>query len=492
MGWSLTAVILLFIAAGAGAYLWLYLRVEGSSPDDPRVAAAVDDTFLESIGTPNGMDILVLGSDKRMSEAGEERRSDTIILVHADPEEDYLSMLSFPRDLRVEIPGRGIDKLNAAYAYEGPSLTVKTVELLTGVDIDEYLEVDFAAFADITDALGGVYLDIDRRYYNDDPQWELIKISPGYQLLNGADALDYVRFRHDLNLDFGRMDRQQRFITAMREQALGWDLALELPGMVNALFNNVVTTLDTTDILRLAKWGLGLDGSRIRQLTIVGDTVTRDDKSYVIPPEGAVEQAVADLMSAPSRATTQESTTTQGAADGTTTTSEEEVSFTTDPKAIENSNLWHIVAAGAPFAVRAPGYLPNGYAYVDRQPREGVTYDIDPEGGKPAFKMVYRLTREGEATDQYLGIMQTSWLDAPAASPGEVVERNGIEYTIVGTNQRVDRIWWRADDTLYWVSNTLSYYLSKKELMKVAESMILVPTDEVSAAGAVSRAGEGL
>ncbi len=494
MGWSLTAVILLLVAAGAGAYLWFYLQVEGSSPDDPRIGAAVDDTFLDSIGTPNGMDILVLGSDKRMSEADEERRSDTIILVHADPDEDYLAMLSFPRDLRVEIPGRGIDKLNAAYAYEGPSLTVKTVELLTGVDIDEYLEVDFAAFADITDALGGVYLDIDRRYYNDDPEWELIKISPGYQLLNGGDALDYVRFRHDLNLDFGRMDRQQRFITAMREQALGWNLALELPSMVNALFNNVVTTLDTTDILRLAKWGLGLDGSRIRQLTIVGDTVTRDNKSFVIPPEGTVEQAVADLMSPPPTSTADESTTTaQTVADGTTTTSEEEVPFTTNPKAIENSNLWHIVAAAAPFTVRAPGYLPKGYAYVDRQPREGgVTYDIDPDGGRPAFKMVYQLTREGQATDQYLGLMQTSWLDAPAAGPGQVVERGGIEYTIVGTNQRVDRIWWKADDTLYWVSNTLSYYLSKKELMKVAESMIVIPTDEVSATDAGSRAGEGL
>ena len=94
--------------------------------------------------------------------------------------------------------------------------------------------------------------------------------------------------------------------------------------------------------------------------------------------------------------------------------------------------------------------------------------------------MVYQLTREGEETDQYLGIMETSWLDAPAAGPGQKVERNGIEYTIVGTNQRVDRIWWKVDDTLYWVSNTLSYYLSKKELLNVAESMIVIPSDGTS------------
>ena len=198
----------------------------------------------------------------------EERRSDTIILVHVDPEEDFVSMVSFPRDLRVEIPGHGINKLNAAYAFEGPALTVQTVELLTGVDIDEYLEVDFAAFADITDSLGGVYLDIDRRYYNDNAEWELIKLSPGYQLLDGAQALDYVRFRHDQNYDFGRMDRQQRFITAMREQAVGWDLPLRLPGIVDALFTNIETTLSATEILKLAYWGVKLDGSQIKQITL--------------------------------------------------------------------------------------------------------------------------------------------------------------------------------------------------------------------------------
>jgi len=91
------------------------------------------------------------------------------------------------------------------------------------------------------------------------------------------------------------------------------------------------------------------------------------------------------------------------------------------------------------------------------------------------IKVVYQLTREGEATDQYLGIMETNWLDAPAASGGQEVKSSGITYTFVGTNQRTDRIWWKQGDTLYWVSNTLSYYLTKKELLKVAESMIVVP-----------------
>jgi hypothetical protein len=124
----------------------------------------------------------------------------------------------------------------------------------------------------------------------------------------------------------------------------------------------------------------------------------------------------------------------------------------------------------------APGYLPEGYAYVDRNPVTGGAYDIVADGGtKPAIKMVYRLTRGGEATDQYLGIMETDWLDAPAASEGRSqVVSNGITYTIVGTSQNTERVWWISNGVLYWVSNTLSYVLNAKELLKVAESMIVI------------------
>ncbi len=160
--------------------------------------------------SPSAMNLLILGSDRREGEEGEPSRSDTIILVHVDPDQDYLSVLSLPRDLRVDVPGYGLNKINYAFAAGGAALTIQTVEQLTGVDINHYLEVDFNAFCDITDALGGVYVDVDQRYYNDNPTYELINLAPGYQLLNGDDALDYVRFRHDLNLDFGRMEGSRR------------------------------------------------------------------------------------------------------------------------------------------------------------------------------------------------------------------------------------------------------------------------------------------
>ncbi len=309
----------------------------------------------------------------------------------------------------------------------------------------------------------------------------MIKISPGYQRLNGDDALDYVRFRHDLNYDFGRMDRQQRFLTALREQAMGWNLVLDLPGLVDALFDNLVTTLDTNDIIRLAYWGAAkLSGDRIRQVSITGDVQTIDDKSFVIAAEGTVEEAVTELLTPPGDGEAGGSSSTAESST-TTTTAVDTSQFTTNVDAIENSRLWKQFAAAAPFVVRAPGYLPEGYAYMDSNPdrRNPGTYDIEGgDGAKPAIKMVYRLTRQGEEADQYMGIMQTTWLDAPAAAEGREVTRDGITYTVVGTSQSIDHVWWIQDEVLYWVSNTLSYYLSSAELLKVAQSMIVVPSGE--------------
>ncbi len=477
---SAIGLIVVVLAVVGGSYLWLSCRVGGSHVE---TSGDIGTSLPDPVDPPEGMDILLLGADKHPDNAGEESRSDTVMLVHVDPDEDYLSILSLPRDLRVEIPGHGTDKLNAAYSFGGWELTAATVETLTNVSIDEYMEVDFQAFSDITDSLGGVYLDIDRRYYNDeaDSDYELIKISPGYQRLDGANALDFVRFRHDLNYDFGRMERQQRFITALREQAMGWNLFLDLPGMIDALFDNLYTTLGTNDILRLASWGVGLDGSKIRQVSLVGDIQTIDDASYVIPADGAVEEAVTQLLTPPSATgngtTTGSSAVSSETTTGTGSTTVDTSAFVTDPEAIENSRLWKELAAAAPFQVRAPGYLPEGYAYVDRNPVAGGSYDIQVDDEvEPAIKMVYQLTREGEATDQYLGIMETTWLDAPAASKGREVEYNGITYTIVGTSQNTDHVWWIQDDVLYWVSNTLSYYLNWKELLKVAESMIPIPS----------------
>lgn len=507
----LRGVLLVFaavvVAAGvvAGAsYWWLSCKVQGAQIDDPAVESVLSSTPTSEIPSPTGRDILLMGLDRQPTNQGEAIRSDSMMLVHVDPEENYLSILSLPRDLRVEVPGSGTQKLNWAYSHGGAALSIQTVKNLTGVNITDYVEIDFQAFSDLTDEIGGVYIDVDKHYFNPDPKFELIDLQPGYQLVKGSDALDYVRYRIDGNLDFGRMDRQQRFLTALREQAMGWDLTFKLPGVVSALLDNVgISGLTTNDFISMAYWAVtDLDGSRIRQVTLNNCTnQVIDGVWYVVPADGALEEAVHDFMTPPTASastttvatepttgttepgteSTDEGTeTTEEETDDETTssTAEEGMEVITDPDEIAGSERWHDVASIAPFQVLAPGYLPEDYDLVDQYPPEGFSsYDIVVgDEVEKAMKFVYQRTHNGEPIDQYLGIMETTWLEAPAASPGREVEVNGTVYTVVGTSQSIDHVWWIKNGVLYWVSNTLSYLLHSSELLKVAESMIEIPS----------------
>jgi hypothetical protein len=120
-----------------------------------------------------------------------------------------------------------------------------------------------------------------------------------------------------------------------------------------------------------------------------------------------------------------------------------------------------------PFPLMGPTYMPEGYRYVDHR-----VYDIDVGGGRsfPAVKTIYRWGEE----DQYLGMMQTTFVNAPMATAGEQVTMNDTTYTIVGVVGKVDYIWWQKDGVLYWVSNTISSLLGRSELLNVATGMVSV------------------
>ena len=133
-------------------------------------------------------------------------------------------MLSIPRDLKVNIPGHGIDKFNAAYSYGGPKLTLKVVKQLTGLDnINHVVNVDFTGFADAVNSIGCVYVDVDHHYYHSNvglaptEQYAEIDIPAGYQRMCGLNALQYVRYRHDDN-DLVRSARQQEFLREARQE----------------------------------------------------------------------------------------------------------------------------------------------------------------------------------------------------------------------------------------------------------------------------------
>ena len=187
--------------------------------------------------------LLILGSDRRPQ--GQRRgragaRSDTIMLVRLDPDKDATAIMSLPRDLKVEIPGHGVDKINAAYASAGPALTLETVKQLTGLPINHVINVTFGGFWRAVNAIGCVYADIDRDYFNDSAEFAYIDIEPGYQRLCARQALQYVRFRHD-DTDLVRSARQQDFLRQTKQQVTYTDLIANRDRLVTIFGRNTAT-----------------------------------------------------------------------------------------------------------------------------------------------------------------------------------------------------------------------------------------------------------
>ena len=246
--WLAIGVTMLAVALVAGIYLWFHESVSAIQAHSEDVKSA--QKFLGEPPAPGHAAIaLVIGYDHRANEAANTpSRSDTVMLLRADPDTKSISMLSFPRDMIVPIhcPGEPIftAKINAAYANCGAKGTVQTVADLTGLPINYLITVNFRGFKQIVNRLGGVWIDVDRRYFNNNaglsPTFGYAKINlqPGYQLLTGGSALDYVRFRHT-DSDFYRVARQQQFVKAMKyELAHNFSIA-KVPKIIGALTKNI-------------------------------------------------------------------------------------------------------------------------------------------------------------------------------------------------------------------------------------------------------------
>ena len=510
---SVLGLVVVIAGVVGGYYLWLDAKVSEANervPDDVWGVLSDDSATQPVAESPEAMNILLLGSDTRgtgdsrsvaaerlHAEADEDpesaafkgTRSDTLILLHVDPTNDYLSALSLPRDLRVEVEGYyGHRKLNFAYAMGGPALTIKTVQQVTGVDIDHYIEVDFRCFGEMLDELGGAYVEVDRRYHYDGTAYEKIDLQPGYQLLGIEDALDYVRYRHDRNADFGRMERQQRFLSAVRQQAMGWDLGFKLPGLVGTFFDYVATDMQTNDFLDLAWWGIKLDGDHIRQVVLRGRYRLSDGASLVYCTDAEIEAAAHSLLTPPwaeaETATASEASTTTTVASTTTTTEAVPDSFPqADPSTIPDSAAWQKVAREVPFAVEAPAWVSRYYKLAPCKGTYAYVYKIRVGTGMiPALVMLYQHGGVGTSggpkfVEEYINVTETTWLDAPAACPGREVTYNGTIFTIVGSAGRVERVWWKKEGVLYWVSNSLSSVATEAQLLGMAKSMISVPAE---------------
>ena len=241
---------MLIVAAIAAASYLVYAYMNGD-PMFGTLAKTMDDLPRnERLGSKRN--IVVLGVDGREKD-DDPGRSDTLFVVMFDPKSKNVSLLSIPRDTRVRIPGHGWDKINHAYAFGGHKLTQQTTEELLGIQVNNYVMVDFSGFESLVDAIGGIDIDVEKDMYYEDPYADLvIDIKHGYQHLDGKRAGEYVRFRKDELGDIGRVQRQQKFMKAAAAQIFNIDTVTKIPALFSTVDRHVETDMNTLTMIKAA------------------------------------------------------------------------------------------------------------------------------------------------------------------------------------------------------------------------------------------------
>ncbi len=312
---GITATLSLLIGAG-GAYAYVAYGRAGSNIRVAPTVTAFGGTPVPSVSfgpcVNRVCNYLILGSDSRAGlprkeqvqfgtnqDIGGSNRSDVIILVHIDPTTEKATLLSFPRDLWVNIPGRGHDKINTAFEggieHGGPQLVTKTVEDLTGIHINHYLYVDLAGFQRIVQTLGGVDICIPSNLVNtpDGRIFDILtglNVRPGCQRLNGYQALAYVRTRHlpcDYIPDFSRIGRQQQFLRAVLNRLLSPSEITKAPSLIGPIVSNLVTDpgFPLADVIYLVGQLRGISTGAVDFRTVPGTAVN-------IYPQGVLTSIV--------------------------------------------------------------------------------------------------------------------------------------------------------------------------------------------------------
>jgi LCP family protein required for cell wall assembly len=259
------------------------------------------------------LNILLLGADSRTN--SDPGRADAIILVRVEPASGHVRLLSLPRDTRVTIPGHGENKLNQAsggyYKGGGTSLLVNTIEtaLVPGLRIDYTVKTDFAGFAAIIDALGGVTIDVEERMYYKGVD-VFIDLQPGVQHLDGKHALEYARFRMDAVGDFGtwsgqdhgRVERQKKLLAAILVQAKDVRTLLRLPAIIRTVRAAITTDVPYDVMARIAMAYRDITAKDVELVPFTGVPQYVDGVSYVIPDMDKLRSIVGPLFGVPAPA----------------------------------------------------------------------------------------------------------------------------------------------------------------------------------------------
>ena len=413
--------------------------------------------------------LMILGSDRRPRDNAEGAggaRSDTIMLVRLDPEEEATALLSLPRDLKVEIPGHGTEKINAAYELGGPELTLDTVKAVTGLPINHVINVHFGGFWRAVNAVGCVYVDIDRRYFNDSAEYSYIDVQPGYQRMCGREALQYVRFRHE-DTDIVRAARQQDFLRQAKQQIAASELIDKRDRLVKIFGRNTSTDKalrSTSEVLRLLKLALFSADQPIREVRFRGTL----GASFVESTDEQMSAMTDDFLNV------RDSPGPRGQSGDKVKRGKRKKLPAVGDIGLEDATGFgkdqaiQAVQAGAGTTLPAlyPALRLVGSVFAG-PPR---VYKLRGTDGKRygAYRMVLQTGVIGE----YYGLQGTTWKNPPILEGVTETRKVGRRtYELVEDGDRLRLVAWRTPKAVYWISNTLLLTLSDKQMMAIARSV---------------------
>ena len=297
-------LVLLFITSVYGVFVFYKTK---SALDNAQVDLnrEGDKSELREEAVKIGRDpisILLLGVEK-YSTGGKDGRADTQIVMTLNPNTNEMTMVTIPRDTRVNIENAGdysgIHKINAAYTYGSMTgygaekLQVETIENLLNIPIDKFVAIGFDGFRDIIDTIDGVDIDIkegfwEKNIYNHD---EKIYFSPGQAHLNGEEALAFVRMRlRDVNSIYSRDERQRQLIEALIKQIISTGTIFKVDKITNILGENIETDLSAEEIYVLQQQYSKMNKSSIKTIEIAGQDQYVNGGSYFIPEESGLEE----------------------------------------------------------------------------------------------------------------------------------------------------------------------------------------------------------
>ncbi|MFZ1993267.1 MAG: LCP family protein [Solirubrobacteraceae bacterium] len=456
---------------------------------------------LPPAGAPQTL--LLIGSDHRAHEPIRLANTDTMLLVRLDAKSSTINVMSIPRDLQVEIPGFGIAKLNAAYSEGGYGLLIKTIKqnVFPDLRINHIIDTNFTGFSDLVDAIGCVYSDVDRRYYNDSnsglpgDNYSSIDIQPGYQKLCGdnqaaSGALPFVRFRH-LDSDIVRAARQQDFIRWAKDQFSISKLLGEKESLLRIFGKH--STLDKNlqsedGLLNLFNLVLNSDASTIHQVPFPADLQPCTTTSCVVTSNQSAEQAAFARFMAPTpRAATaaaNKAKVTPASLKGhkhlsniptgglTADVSDGRAQAAALSRAGMPVYYPRLIKTGSQYCMSVTGNCVGGgeppTQYTHSYPRE---YRIRDQQGRPhaAYRMTLVLN---SVLGEYYGVQGTTWSNPPLLrSPSGTRDIGGKRLYLYANGGRLTTVAWHNGPDVYWISNTLTSTIPNPQMVGIAASL---------------------